>query len=191
LTAKERRKILSEDQAKQSTEAICQMYLQGYSFMEIAKVVQLSSVLVRETVEESRKIWLERHDRALSDLVAEQVAKIDRVESRAWESYELSRETTSESIDATGSNDKGAWSSVKKIRKKQTGSADFLHIILSCVKQRTDLLGLSKRSEEDAIRHNSMLVVVNTPEEARAIQNYQEFQKLVDGSVVSQEEPVE
>lgn len=188
LSARDRRRQLAEDTVMQSTEAICQLYLQGYSFMEIAKVVSLSSVTVRQTIEESRKLWIERHDRALSDLVAEQVAKIDRVESRAWESYEESRKQYIEQQSTSGSNDKGTFHSNKKTKRKQIGSAEFLNIILNCVRQRSELLGLNKKTEDDTMRHNSMLVVVNSPEEARAIQDYQQFQKLVDGSVVSSDD---
>lgn len=183
----DKREALLGDRRVQNTQVICQMYLQGYTFNEIAKNVDLHWAIVRDVVDESRKIWMERHNRTLSELVSEQLARIDRVESRAWESYELSRKNYLEQQDSSGSSDKGTFSSTKRTKRKQVGSSEFLSIILNCVKQRTELLGLAKRDEDDSLRTGSMLVVVNSPDEARAIADYQEFQKMVDGEVVRQE----
>ncbi len=182
----DKKTTLLADRRVQNTDTICSMYLQGYTFNEIAKSVDLHWSVVRDVVEESRKIWMERHDRSMSELTSEQLARIDRVESRAWESYDLSRKNYLEEQESSGSNDKGTFSSTRKTRRKQIGSAEFLNIILNCVKQRTELLGLTKREDDSSARHSSMLVVVNTPEEARAIQDYQQFQKMVDGEVVSE-----
>jgi hypothetical protein len=180
--------MIQSDRRKQNTETICQMYLKGYNFNEIANEVEMDWSCVKGIIDESRKIWIERHNRSLSELTAEQLARIDRVESRAWESYELSRKDYSEKQSSSGSNDKGAFTSERKTKRKQSGSAEFLSIILNCVKQRTELLGLGKGDDEDTGRHNSMLVVVNSPDEARAIQNFQQFQKLVEGEVVSEDQ---
>jgi hypothetical protein len=187
----DKREMVQSDRRIQNTETICQMYLKGYTFNEIAKKVDMHWGVVRDVVDESRKIWIERHNRSLSELTAEQLARIDRVESRAWESYELSRKDYFEKQSSSGSNDKGTFSSEKQTKRRQAGSAEFLSIILNCVKQRTELLGLDKRDDDDTMRHNSMLVVVNSPEEARAIQDYQQFQKMVDGEVIAQDAVVE
>lgn len=176
--------VQKNDLIMQSTEDVCRMYLQGYSMLEISKAVSLSMSVIRSTIEDSRRVWLERHNQSLSDLIAEQIAKIDRVEASAWESYELSRKAASEVQASSGTNNNGQFASRKTTRRKQHGSSDFLNLVLSCIKQRSQLLGLNNKKDDDGMRHNSMLVVVNSPEEARAIHDYQQFQKMVDGTVV-------
>lgn len=189
LTGKQRQALLKTDQAMQTTSQVCDLYLKGYSMMEISKTVKLSISMIREMIDESRRLWIEQHNFELTDLVAEQIAKIDRVESRAWESYEESRKA-SQTIDAVkGTNKSGVYDSKRKTKRNQFGSAEFLNVILNCIKQRSLLLGLTNKKEEDTMRHNSMLVVVNTPEEARAIQSYTDFQKMVDGTVIDGSEP--
>lgn len=181
--------VQKNDLILQSTEDVCRMYLQGYSMLEISKAVSLSLSVIRSTIEDSRRVWLERHNQSLSDLIAEQIAKIDRVEASAWESYELSRKAAREVQASSGTNHKGVFTSAKTTRRKQHGSSDFLNLVLSCIKQRSQLLGLSNKRDDEGVRHNSMLVVVNSPEEARAIHDYQQFQKMVDGTVVDESEP--
>lgn len=183
---KEARELVFSDRRLQETEKICELYLQGYSFFEISKSVGLNPHVVKSVVDQSRQVWIERHNQSLSDLTAEQISKIDMVESRAWESYYESRKLYLEKQDSSGSNDKGSFSSSRTTKRKQVGSAEFLNIILNCVKQRSELLGLGKRDENEGMRHNSMLVVVNTPDEARAIHDYQAFQKMVDGEIIQE-----
>jgi hypothetical protein len=180
----EQREIMMSDKRMLQTELICQMYLQGFNFFEISKTTELAIPVVKDVIDESRRVWVERHNRSLTDLMAEQVAKIDQVESRAWESYYMSRKAYLEEQESSGSNDKGSFSSTRKTKRKQVGSAEFLNIILNCVKQRSELLGLNKKDDDQGVRHNSMLVVVNTPDEARAIQDFQQFQDMVDGEIV-------
>lgn len=183
---KDQLEIMMSDKRMQQTETVCQLYLQGFNFFEISKRTDLHFHVVKDVINESRQVWIERHNQSLAALTAEQIAKIDQVESRAWESYYMSRKAYLEQQESSGSNDKGSFSSTRKTKRKQSGSAEFLNIILNCVKQRSELLGLGKKEESEGMQHNSMLVVVNTPEEAKAIYNFQQLQDMVDGEIVSE-----
>jgi hypothetical protein len=177
------KELLATDRQAVIAEEVCTQYLRGLPQYRIAAELEVSIDIVRDIIDQSREVWMERAGRAMSEMIAEQVAKIDAVEQNAWECFEKSKKDFLETHKATEDTDKGIANKSKTVHRKQVGGIDWMKIILQCVKQRCDLLGLGEESKDSSQAHGSMLVVVRTPAEHKAICDYQEFQKIVDGTV--------
>jgi hypothetical protein len=71
---------------------VAQMYLAGKSQFEIGKVVGVSQVTVSHDLTALREEWAADTAMNFSQRMAEELAKIDRLEEVAWEEYKRSRE---------------------------------------------------------------------------------------------------
>jgi hypothetical protein len=85
-----------------------------------------------------RQQWVASSQLNIGELIAQELARIDRVEAEAWQAWQRSqqaREVTTEGTDGDTSH-----SSIR--RESSAGDSAFLSVIVNCSKRRSELLGL-------------------------------------------------
>jgi hypothetical protein len=162
----ERRKVVSD------------LYLKGKTQWEIAKVVGRDQGTVSEDLKAIRKEWAEKTLADFSEAKAEELAKIDLIESAAWEAWMRSCEpATSRSVKVekgpkftkpSGENgriklhtqkveeEKGAGKvdlvvlkkNMEQTRKGQAGNPAFLDRVSWCVETRLKIMGVFKEEKK-------------------------------------------
>lgn len=100
-------------------------YLQGVSQSKIARRLKVSQSTISKDIAEMRNAINERAAATTVQLQAEEIAKIDQVESTAWASFKKSQK-------------KGRFAD-------QGGNPKFLDIVLHCSDKRRQILGLDKQ----------------------------------------------
>ena len=159
------------------TATVAELWLKGYSIKRIAVSVGLHHRQVRELVLKSKAIWLKRKELALTDVVAEQLRRIDLIEMNAWDAWERSQQDFVETKVAQTKD--GSFKT--RTSKTSVGDPRFLDAALKCVEQRCKLLGVFKPPEERAeMTVWGVTVVVDNPEQAEEILSYEQFRNMKD-----------
>ena len=130
----------------QRRQRVAELYLTGTLQSAIGQVLGISQQQVSHDLKIVQRQWLASSIRDFDTVKSEQLAKIDRIERAAWESFALSlkpREiTVQEAVEGEHPTKKAS------IRKEgQAGDPRFLQIAQRCIDQRADLLGLSTATE--------------------------------------------
>ncbi len=177
------KEVLAADQRRERIEAVVKLYLKGKSVLDISKLRGVPRQAIYHDLRVARKIWRKRNDQAAESLIAEEVAKIDRMESELWEQWELSKQDATELTIERGADKKIAKRSKKT--KGQTAEARYLELALKCVDKRCRLLKIGEYATEETGAMVGMLVevVVENPEEVAAIMNYRDYETLTQPSV--------
>jgi len=163
------------DKRDERIPKICEMYLKGRTFGEIGAALDVSRECISRTVRYMRRVWILKADREIDRLFAEQLQRIDLVESEAWESWEKSkaaRRSASVKKNSAGKIEE------KRLTKEQSdGDPKFLAVILDCIHRRSRLLSLEKRNERGEATQGVDIVeiVVDTPEQAAELMNYESY----------------
>lgn len=132
------------DLAKDRAE-ISELYLSGKTMRQIAVIISakrpytLSRNAIMQDIKAVRADWRERAVMNIGEHIEEQLAKIDRAESEAWDAWERSKQEA-----VTTRQEKGDSGHLKasKTTVGQCGDSTYLRVILSCVERRSKLLGL-------------------------------------------------
>ena len=133
------------DDVKRDRELVAKLYVQGKSQDAIAAIIseQYKFSITRQQIsidlKEIRKQWLESSVRDFDALKSEQLAKIDYMESEAWDAWEKSK-TNSKSV----TRKQGGKLSGEVTTKVEslTGNPAYLNIVDRCIERRCRLLGL-------------------------------------------------
>lgn len=172
---------LAADQRKERIERVIKMYLTGKSALEIANATGVNRQAVYQDLRIARRIWRKRNDRAAESLVAEEVAKIDRIEAAAWDAWERSQQDAVEiTEDATADGKK----STSKKTKGQAGGAQYLTVALACVDKRCKMLKIGEYSTDESSNDLAPLVevVVENQEQIAAIMEFGEYSRITTPS---------
>lgn len=170
---------LSQIQERENgkTAVVAELWLKGYSIKRIALSVEMNHRQVRELVLKSKAIWIKRKELALTDVVAEQLRRVDLIEMNAWEAWERSQQEHVET--KVQSTKDGTFKT--RTTKTAVGDPRFLDAALKCVEQRCKLLGVYKPPEERAeMTVWGVTVVVDNPEQAEEILSYEQFRNMKD-----------
>lgn len=133
------------DEIRRDRETIAKLYMQGKSQYEIAEVInaQYSFTITQQQVSSDLKVirdrWLESSIRDFDAAKSEQLAKIDLMESEAWEAWDKSKETAKVITRKQGGKNAGE---VTTRIERQTGNPAYLNIVDRCIERRCRLLGL-------------------------------------------------
>ena len=148
-----RRTSRTREEVRRDLLAISEMYLRGWSQYEIAEYLGITRQLVCHELTKIQKIWQEHiaanHDR----LRANELAKLDHLEARAWEQFDKScedAETYAEEEFEAGfihdddSEQTPTGGKKRKLKKRQGQSGDprYMQIIRECAAERCKILGL-------------------------------------------------
>ncbi|MCC7334431.1 MAG: helix-turn-helix domain-containing protein [Pirellulaceae bacterium] len=169
---------LLADQRRERIESVIKLYLKGKSVMEIAKAYGLDRQAIYRDLRVARKIWHKRNDRAADALIAEEVAKLDRIESELWDQWERSKEDQTQRYserDGTG----GVTKKGKRV-KGQCGDPRYMQLAMQCVDKRCRLMKIGEYSTEETGVMTAKLieVVVENPEQVAAMMNYADYETL-------------
>jgi predicted transcriptional regulator len=132
----------SNDQKLKDFEEIARRYLQGETQASIGKSLGISQQTVSDNLKEIRSRWLESSIRDFDEIKAEQLAKIDRVESECWEQWERSKKQKKTRKNEEILTGKGSIIKESETSQDQCGDPRFIAEIMKCIERRCALLGL-------------------------------------------------
>jgi transposase len=159
-------------------KTVASLYLQGKFQHEIAKEVKVDRGTVSRDLTAIEAEWLKSGVMDLNAAKARALAKIDEIEREAWNAFKQSRQD-GETMEVTGTTQggKGKPEKVKKVTHRQHGDSRFLALILDCVKQRCEILGLDapKKLEHGGIDGGPIQIQLNDE------QLYERAQEILNG----------
>ena len=161
--------VQKADRRIEGAARIANLYVRGYSPEQITRKLGCDRADVLKCISIARKRWRKRASKAYDDLIAHEVAKLDEVERSAWDGWDrsLREEVQTGNEETEGPKGPTIKTSVKRVTK--AGSPAFLQTITATVKQRCELLGLTKGESEDTTADDAPEVVelvIDTREEA-------------------------
>jgi hypothetical protein len=132
--------------AEQRREQIAALYVQGQTQYAIARQLGISQQQVSYDLKAIQKVWLASTLRDFDAAKAAQLAKIDAVELAAWGAWERSQLSRQVTLTKRVMGDFPR--EEESLRAESTaGEAKFLDVVLKCIQQRCDLLGLGAQAE--------------------------------------------
>lgn len=120
-------------------EKVADLYIQGHTQAAIGKQLGVVQSIICDDLAVIRKQWLNSTVRNFDLARAEQLLKLDRVESEAWEAWERSKKPGSTATISEGENNK---KQSRRTIKQKDGDPRFLQIVGACIVQRRAILGL-------------------------------------------------
>lgn len=128
---------------------IAAKYLSGRTLREITswlnanRPYQSTVGVVTHDLERARIIWRERAATLVGERKVEELARLDRIEREAWDCFERSKSDKTRKYGERRAPGEGKPSEVVGQETEQRdGNPKFLEVILRCVEQRLDVLGL-------------------------------------------------
>jgi hypothetical protein len=119
------------------------MYLKGQSLRAIGKHLNLSHVQIKRDLDAIRDGWAHRVDLNIQELTNEELAKLDRVESQAWEQWDKSIGKKSKTTTKSGRTVKDNVVDEKSVLEwTDCGDPRYLAVIQKCIDKRCELLRL-------------------------------------------------
>ncbi len=123
-------------------EAIERLYLMGWAQTRIARQVNISLEQLTAELQVIRDGWVQSSLRRVDAAQAQELARIDHLESVAWAAWRRSCQDD-ETTKAVWTD--GAKSRAEKTTRKQTGDGTFLTRVAWCIDKRCEILGLKER----------------------------------------------
>lgn len=141
---------------------VAKLYCEGYTAAEVAEQIECSPTTVHSDLKEIRALWLSLLHKDFDEVKAEQLAKIDHLESEAWKAWDESKkpaETEQTKVeraikvtvkkDANGKPYKSEGTKLvplsehyTKTSQGRSGDPRFLQIVDNCIDRRLKILGL-------------------------------------------------
>jgi hypothetical protein len=126
---------------------VARRYLRGEMQSEIAASFGVSQVQISYDLKAIRAAWLQSAIRDFDAARAEELAKIDHVESEYWQAWDRSKkDKETENLEGDGTIDlqtrKPKVTKVTKRKEGQSGNPAYLQGILTCIERRCKILGL-------------------------------------------------
>lgn len=134
---------------------VAESYLRGQTQWEIARAEKVDQKQISRDLAKIRDEWKARYAAVYDERVAEQCAKIDRIEAEAWAGWERSQKDEetlkAETIRGRVSKDGDALPDMQKSSKSargQAGDEGFLSRVAWCIEMRLKLIGALKNVHE-------------------------------------------
>lgn len=136
---KRRRELSKEMKAVKAVE----MYVQGHTQIEIARIFDVAACTVSGWIADVRIQWAEQRAVGGEHLVNMELAKLDAVEKNAWQQFNKSKKTRRK-VTIKSSDD-----SVERTETIEEGLGDprYLALVTKAIEQRCKLLGIVKDTE--------------------------------------------
>lgn len=142
-----------------------ELYLRGNTQADIARMLNVCQQTISNDISACRKEWLANRLLCTEELVAVQLAKIDRVEAAAWDAYDRSKQPGRSK--RTKEDVKGA--EVTRTVEGRDGNPRWAELALRCVRERCELLGLYAARDADPRDANAPEIGSLTVDEFRAL----------------------
>jgi hypothetical protein len=143
------RKLTQQVRREERRRNVARLYLRGHSIGQISEVLTVHHKTVHKDLTFVRAAWREQAIASVQDHVNRELAKIDHIETEAWDAWEASKKpeevTTienSESKIVPGENQTGSTKVSRRTSNRALPSAEYMATIRWCVEQRCKLLNL-------------------------------------------------
>ena len=128
-------------------QQVAERYLRGEYQSTIAQAFGVSQAQISKDLAAIRAAWLASAVRDFDLARAQELAKIDAVESEYWQAWERSKkDKETENLEGDGTIDlrtqKPKVTKITKRKEGQSGNPAYLAGILSCIDKRCQILGL-------------------------------------------------
>jgi len=156
-------------------KSVSEMYLRGITQWEIAAQLNCAQSTVSTDLKVLRKEWLASATMATGERIAQELAKIDKIEITYWEGWERSckdaeRVTTKEEIvpvsivDGHATDTASVPTERNSIVEGQSGDPRFLEGIRWCISKRLEVLDCMPKKEEVPLNTPSITIIsIGTP----------------------------
>lgn len=132
----------TQEQKESDRLRVAELYLQRRPMREIARVVGLNRKTVALDIKAVQERWALDHPGEYAAKLAEQLARIDLIELKAWECFERSVGERKRSRTRLIQGAMGASSLAETNQEELFGEATYLRLVCWCVEQRGKFLGL-------------------------------------------------
>jgi hypothetical protein len=136
--------VRNKIKAEGDRAAIAELYLQRFSLREIAAQVKLGLATVSRDLQIVRKEWQERQKSSFNLYVSQELDRLDTLERQYWEAWRKSQ-TEQSTIETGKTRAPGAkGEGIRAIKKTvgRDGNPAFLAGVMTCIQERSKLLGL-------------------------------------------------
>jgi predicted transcriptional regulator len=123
-------------------EQITSLYLQGVTQAKIGRVVGISQQAVSNHLVTVREEWLRSSLRDFDAVKAEQLAKLDKVESTAWQAWQRSMTDASRRTSKERMEGETQVRELTEVVEGQSGDPRYLNVVLDCIERRCKIMGL-------------------------------------------------
>jgi hypothetical protein len=127
-------------QIEQDRAVIARLYLQGKTQAEIAGVIGVARSQIAYDLKVIQTEWREKRFRDIDQMKADQLAKIDNVETEAWAAWIRSQQDKVVSV-AERTIDDGEKSKTSMRKEGQAGDPRFLERVCWAIEQRLRIFG--------------------------------------------------
>ncbi|OFY61618.1 MAG: hypothetical protein A2Y71_03005 [Bacteroidetes bacterium RBG_13_42_15] len=159
---------------------VADLYLKGTPQYKIGMICKVSTSQVSRDLKILSKKWVESSMQNIDELKARELEKINQTEREAWKGWERSCQVKTKKRHATSDFEKGTKNESSVERIKSAGDSHFLEIILRCIRQRSELLGLESPKKAD--------ININTLPESQLDQIIQEILKKADNETTDDQD---
>ena len=171
-----KRSVISDRRKK-----VAELYLQGKWQSEIAGIVGVTQSQVSQDLTVLRRLWLQSSLINIDKIKSRELAKIDRLESEAWDAWESSVGKKIRTTESSG--DKG--NETKTETKIDAGDPRFLQSIQWCIAKRCEIFGLNAPFKLDTTSKGESMkplnVIVDSAETAEVLNNLIDAAKINTG----------
>ena len=115
---------------------VAERYLKGHTLAAIGQQFGVTATTIFRDLTAIRADWRETRSLHIDEWTAEQLAKLDKIESAAWEGWEASQLETVTTIEHTDGE-----TTVKRVTS--SGDSAFLTVIERSIEQRCKILGIN------------------------------------------------
>lgn len=170
--------VRTKFQIEKDREQIAKWYLQGWTQAKIAEELGLSRTQITYDLRVIQKQWVKNTTFALDEYKGKELAKIDVVESEAWEAWEKSKEQYKRQYESfKGIKKITDENGIDKIQpqyvdksietENQYGNSKYLELVMKCIERRCKMLGIDAPSKfehtgKDGVQLETK-IVVNLP----------------------------
>lgn len=123
---------------------VAALYLRGDSQYEIARAVGVNQGTISRDLEAVRAEWLAAAVRDFDARRAEELARLDALETEAWAAWERSRAPAETTTAEKAETADGTRSKASKRVEGRDGDPRFLQVVERCIARRCELLGLDE-----------------------------------------------
>ncbi len=143
-------------QREQDLSTIAKMYLTGSTQAEIGLHLGVTQQQISQDVKEIQKRWLDSSLRDFDELRAEQLAKIDRLETNYWAAWERSCRDRKRQRAGTKTDSHDRTEHAEFTTEGRDGNPAFLAGVDKCIERRCKLLGLDAPIKQDVTFHETL-----------------------------------
>ena len=149
---------------------VAHLYCTGRTMWELAEIFNVSAVTIHNDMKAVRAQWQEETKQETAAWAYQQIIKIDKIESAAWEGWDRSVGDHSKTTIETFSGGRGDSQKHVVVDEPIAGDPRFLAVVLNCVQRRCAMLGLDAPEKiEDVTPRQPVEILVETKQETMSV----------------------